>query len=123
MIEKNLEVAADSYTKIIDRANANRVRLQRAARIEAEFPGLSQGAVDELRGSIMGALPSEEFHAEVAASVRGVVSLTRGTGTNQPAYVLLTSKGGTAYYFFVTDAGVLRVHTSAPAADTDCSAV
>jgi hypothetical protein len=70
MIEKNLEVAADSYTKIIDRANANRVRLQRAARIEAEFPGLSQGAVDELRGSIMGALPSEEFHAEVAALVQ-----------------------------------------------------
>lgn len=59
----------------------------------------------------------------VSTTTQGKLFVTRGTGTNQPAYVRLESKGGTSYYFFVTDAGVLRVHTAAPTADSDGTAV
>lgn len=59
----------------------------------------------------------------VAGTTRGVLEALRGASTNTPGVLKLVSKGGTAYYFFVTDAGVFRVHTSLPTADTDGSAV
>ncbi len=61
--------------------------------------------------------------AGVAATTRGLLTSRSGSGGNKPGCTVLYSKNGTAYYFFVTDAGVLRVSATLPTADTDGSAV
>jgi hypothetical protein len=61
--------------------------------------------------------------AGVAATTRGIFSARSGSGGAAPGCLLLMSKNGTAYYFWPTDAGELRRHTSLPTADTDGSAV
>lgn len=75
-------------------------------------------------GSLLGTFLS---YAAVAAgmsgTVRGSLVAHNGTGTNQPGVLSLLSRSGTQYFFWVTNAGVLRVHTAAPTADTDGSPV
>jgi len=49
----------------------------------------------------------------------GNLSLWDGAGGNTPAWILLHSCDGTAGYIFLSNAGTLRKHTSAPTANTD----
>lgn len=67
------------------------------------------GSITGLGGSIS---------AGVAGSVRGQLIATRGSSTNSPGVVGYTTKGGTLYYTWLTDAGTYRRHTSLPTSDT-----
>lgn len=59
------------------------------------------------------------IRAGKATTVRGQFESRRGTSTNTPGTLMLESRSGTSYYFWATDAGALRHHTSLPTADTD----
>lgn len=59
----------------------------------------------------------------VAGTTRGRIRATRGSSTNTPGVLELVANDGTAYFFWVTTAGVLRRHTSLPTSDSDGSAV
>lgn len=57
------------------------------------------------------------------ATVQGRLEINEGAGGNTPAYIRLSSPNSTDRYYFSSDSGVLRVHTSAPTATTDGSVV
>ena len=57
--------------------------------------------------------------AGVDGSIRGLVSVTRGTGGDQAGSVKLQSRNGTSWYLFVEDDGTLRVHNALPASNSD----
>lgn len=65
------------------------------------------------------AIQAPTLQAGRAGTTRGQLKSVRGSSTNTPGVWTPTSKGGTDYHVWATDAGYLRKHTSLPAADTD----
>ena len=58
-----------------------------------------------------------------SATTRGSIILQHGSGSNTPGYIQMKALNGTSYYLFVETDGTLKLHTSAPAADTDGNVV
>ena len=54
-----------------------------------------------------------------SGTTRGVLTLDRGASTNTPGCIVLEARSGTEYYFWASDNGTIRWHTSLPTADTD----
>jgi hypothetical protein len=59
----------------------------------------------------------------VSGTTRGLIRARYGAGSNTAGTLALYSKGGTPYYLYVTDSGVLRIHTAAPSSDSDGTVV
>jgi hypothetical protein len=60
-----------------------------------------------------------DIDAGQAGVVRGTCALPHGPNGNQPGYLKLTSRAGTAWHLFVEDDGTLRICNVVPANNTD----
>lgn len=66
---------------------------------------------------------SQGVYSGVAGIAQGHIDAAHGPGGNTPSYLKLASPNGTVRYLFVEDDGTVKVHTSAPTANTDGSVV
>lgn len=56
-------------------------------------------------------------------ATQGTLNLWDGSGGNTPAYILMHSPNGSAWYLFIEDDGTVKVHNAAPTANGDGSAI
>jgi hypothetical protein len=60
-----------------------------------------------------------EIYSGVQGTNPGALILYNGSGTNEPAYIMLHSRSGAVRYLYLRDDGDFAIHTDVPDADTD----